>query len=128
MPQKRNPVSIEHTRSLLSSVVGDASTVLQMVHNTPFGDIVDTEDDMQPYLWRAIDKLIGIYKLFGSLIVTMDVNKESLLQRAKNSFANVTELVDTLVRSENISFRQSHKIVSLCVRELLAQHHNPLAA
>ena len=127
MPQKRNPVSIEHTRSLLSSVVGDASTVLQMVHNTPFGDIVDTEDDMQPYLWRAIDKLIGIYKLFGSLIVTMDVNKESLLQRAKNSFANVTELADTLVRSENISFRQSHKIVSLCVRELLAQHQESLS-
>ena len=77
MPQKRNPVSIEHTRSLLSAVVGDASTVLQMVHNTPFGDIVDTEDDMQPYLWRAIDRLIGIYKLFGSLVVTMDVNKKN---------------------------------------------------
>lgn len=127
MPQKRNPVSIEHTRSLLSSIVGDASTVLQMVHNTPFGDIVDTEDDMQPYLWRAIDKLVGIYKLFSSLIVTMDVNKETLLKRAQNSFANVTELADTLVRSENISFRQSHKIVSLCVRALLAENEESLS-
>lgn len=127
MPQKRNPVSIEHTRSLLSAVVGDASTVLQMVHNTPFGDIVDTEDDMQPYLWRAIDRLVGIYKLFGSLIVTMDVNKENLLKRAQNSFANVTELADTLVRSEKISFRQSHKIVSLCVRELIANNEESLA-
>lgn len=127
MPQKRNPVSIEHTRSLLSSVVGDAGTVLQMVHNTPFGDIVDTEDDMQPYLWRAIDRLVGIYKLFGSLIVTMDVNKESLLKRAQNSFANVTELADTLVRSEGISFRQSHKILSLCVRELIVNNEESLA-
>ncbi len=50
MPQKRNPVSIEHMRSLLSAVVGDTNTVLTMVHNTPFGDIVDTEDDMQPFL------------------------------------------------------------------------------
>ena len=127
MPQKRNPVSIEHTRSLLSSVVGDAGTVLQMVHNTPFGDIVDTEDDMQPFLWRAIDRLVGIYKLFGSLIVTMDVNKENLLERAKNSFANVTELADTLVRSEGISFRKSHKIVSLCVYELVATNEDSLA-
>lgn len=118
MPQKRNPVSIEHTRSLLSSVVGDTGTVLQMIHNTPFGDIVDTEDDMQPYLWRAIEKLIGIYKLFGSLIVTMNVNKEQLLDRARKSFANVTELADTLVRSEKISFRQSHSIVSRCVHHL----------
>lgn len=120
MPQKRNPVSIEHTRSLLSSVVGDASTVLQMVHNTPFGDIVDTEDDMQPYLWRAMEKLSGIYKLFGSLVVTMEVHKGNLLKRAENSFANVTELADSLVRSENISFRQSHHIVSGCIKTLLA--------
>ncbi|RUL47800.1 argininosuccinate lyase [Lysinibacillus antri] len=119
MPQKRNPVSIEHTRSLLSSVYGDASTVLQMIHNTPFGDIVDTEDDMQPYLWRAMEKLRGIYKLFGSLVITMDVNKEKLLKRAENSFANVTELADSLVRSENISFRQSHRIVSRCIRTLI---------
>ncbi len=128
MPQKRNPVSIEHTRSLLSAVVGDTGTVLQMIHNTPFGDIVDTEDDMQPYLWRAIDRLVGIYKLFGSLIVTMNVNKESLLKRAQNSFATVTELADTLVRSERISFRQAHKIVSLCVNELVANKEESLAS
>lgn len=127
MPQKRNPVSIEHTRSLLSSVVGDASTVLQMIHNTPFGDIVDTEDDMQPYLWRAIEKLSGIYKLFGSLIVTMNVNKEQLLERARNSFANVTELADTFVRTEGISFRQSHSIVSRCVRHLAELENSSLA-
>ena len=126
MPQKRNPVSIEHTRSLLSSVVGDASTVLQMIHNTPFGDIVDTEDDMQPYLWRAIERLIGIYKLFGSVVVTMNVNKEQLLERARNSFANVTELADTLVRSEQISFRQAHSIVSRCVRTLVESEDDSL--
>ena len=127
MPQKRNPVSIEHTRSLLSAVVGDTGTVLQMIHNTPFGDIVDTEDDMQPYLWRAIDRLIGIYKLFGSLVITMNVNKENLLKRAQNSFANVTELADTLVRSENISFRQSHSIVSRCVRTLMEDGEESLS-
>lgn len=127
MPQKRNPVSIEHTRSLLSAVVGDTSTVLQMIHNTPFGDIVDTEDDMQPYLWRAMDRLIGIYKLFGSLILTMNVNKEDLLKRAQNSFANVTELADTLVRSENISFRQSHSIVSRCVSTLIENDEESLS-
>ena len=92
MPQKRNPVSIEHMRSLLSAVVGDTNTVLTMVHNTPFGDIVDTEDDMQPFLWKSMDRLIGIYQLFGSVVLTMNVNKENLLKRAQNSFANVTEL------------------------------------
>ncbi|MER2089750.1 MAG: argininosuccinate lyase [Sporosarcina sp.] len=126
MPQKRNPVSIEHMRSLLSAVVGDTNTVLTMVHNTPFGDIVDTEDDMQPFLWKSIDRLIGIYQLFGSVVLTMKVNKKKLLERAENSFANVTELADTLVRSEGISFRQSHHIVSNCVNALLGAAEDSL--
>ena len=126
MPQKRNPVSIEHMRSLLSAVVGDTNTVLTMVHNTPFGDIVDTEDDMQPILWKSIDRLIGIYQLFGSVVLTMEVNKEKLAKRAKESFANVTELADTLVRAEKISFRQSHHIVSNCVKALMTSGEKSL--
>jgi len=127
MPQKRNPVSLEHMRSLLSSVVGDTNTVLTMVHNTPFGDIVDTEDDMQPYLWKSIDRLINIYQLFGSVLLTMNVNKEKLEKRANESFASVTELADTLVRTESITFKQAHKIVSNCVGKLIATGEESLS-
>jgi argininosuccinate lyase len=127
MPQKRNPVSIEHMRSLLSSVAGDSQTVLLMLHNTPFGDIVDTEDDMQPYMWRAIHKLQGIYHLLSSVLITMEVNKEKLLNRAKESFANVTELADSIVRNDKLSFRQAHQVVSLVVKELV-QNEQPLSS
>ena len=119
MPQKRNPVSIEHMRGLLSSVAGDCQTVLLMVHNTPFGDIVDTEDDMQPYMWKAIERLGGIYDLLTSVLLTMEVKKETLLKRAKESFANVTELADTIVRKDGLSFRQAHHVVSSTVKELM---------
>jgi argininosuccinate lyase len=119
MPQKRNPVSIEHMRALLSSVAGDCQTVLLMVHNTPFGDIVDTEDDMQPYIWKAIERLGGIYDLLTSVLLTMEVNKETLLKRAQESFANVTELADTIVRKDGLSFRQAHHVVSSTVKELM---------
>jgi len=127
MPQKRNPVSLEHTRALLSSVVGDTNTVLMMIHNTPFGDIVDTEDDLQPYLWRSLEKLNGVYELVTSVIATLNVNKEGLEKRARESFANVTELADTLVRVENISFRQAHHIVSNAVRALDGSGHEKLS-
>src|SRR5690625_1128542 len=127
MPQKQNPVSIEHIRALLSSVVGDAQTVLTMMHNTPFGDIVDTEDDMQPYIWNSIEKLESIYYLMSSVLMTMNFNKEKLLERAKNSFANVTELADTLVRTDDLSFRKSHEIVSASVQDLVKKGKNSLA-
>ncbi len=54
------------------------------------------------------------------------LTKNQLLKRAQDSFANVTELADTLVRSENISFRQSHSIVSGCVRTLLEEKEESL--
>ncbi len=48
MPQKRNPVALEHARAIGSKAVGQAQAIMTAVHNTPFGDIVDTEDDLQP--------------------------------------------------------------------------------
>src|SRR6059036_2810848 len=46
MPQKRNPVAIEHVRALSSKAFGQAQAIVASVHNTPFGDVVDTEDDL----------------------------------------------------------------------------------
>jgi len=43
MPQKRNPVALEHARVIGSKAVGQAQAVMTAVHNTPFGDINDTE-------------------------------------------------------------------------------------
>src|SRR6267143_136020 len=53
MPQKRNPVAIEHARAIGSKALGQAQAILTSVHNTPFGDIVDTEDDLQPLVFST---------------------------------------------------------------------------
>lgn len=116
MPQKRNPVSLEHSRALLSSVAAKAHAVLTMVHNTPFGDIVDTEDDMQPHLWTALDALGRVFDLLTGVVTTVEVNREHLLEQARASFANVTELADLLVRDFNLPFRTAHHVVSTLVK------------
>ncbi|SFJ69448.1 argininosuccinate lyase [Thermoflavimicrobium dichotomicum] len=121
MPQKRNPVSFEHMRSLLSSCVGNTQSVLSMLHNTPFGDIVDTEDDMQPYAWKSAELLEKIYRLLTCVMGTLEVNEEILAKRAESSFATVTELADTLVRTDSLSFRKAHHIVSKVVKKAIAE-------
>ncbi len=112
MPQKRNPVSLEHLRALLSAGVGETGTVLTMLHNTPFGDIVDTEDDLQPYLWRASEQADGIYRLLSAVIGTLEVHEELLLQRARKDYSTVTELADTLVRERSLPFRRAHAVAT----------------
>jgi argininosuccinate lyase len=116
MPQKRNPVSLEHARSLLSAAVGDTNTVLTMLHNTPFGDVVDTEDDLQPYLWWASEAADGLCRLLAAVVGTMEVDKELLQQRARSGYSTATELADTLVRERGLSFRRAHAVAAAVVR------------
>lgn len=121
MPQKRNPVSLEHSRAMLSTALGDAQSVQTVLHNTPFGDIVDTEDDLQSYLWRGYHRLAEVFELLEALLPSLEVNKPLLERRALESFSTVTELADTLVRASSISFRQAHGFVSALVRRLIEE-------
>jgi argininosuccinate lyase len=112
MPQKRNPVSIEHSRSLASSSAGEALAAIQMIHNTPFGDIVDTEDDLQPHLYRSYEKANRVVHLMHAVVRTMEVDKERALNRANTSCITITELADVLVRDKGVPFRLAHQIAS----------------
>ncbi|MEH7419478.1 argininosuccinate lyase [Neobacillus drentensis] len=124
MPQKRNPVSLEHIRALSSSGIGNAQTVLQMLHNTPYGDINDTEDDLQPYLWKGLHLIDQVFRLTKVVVGTIEVNEAQLKRRAQESFATITELADTLFREANIPFRTSHSIASQVVKIALAKGLN----
>lgn len=112
MPQKRNPVSVEHSRSLASSAAADAMAVLTMIHNTPFGDVVDTEDDLQPHLYRAIDKGRRVLGLMAAVIRTLEVNRELLGRRAREGAITITEWADTMVREKGIPLRTAHRIAA----------------
>lgn len=121
MPQKRNPVSIEHSRSIASSAVGDAQAAITMMHNTPFGDIVDTEDDLQPHLYSAMEKAKRVMRLMTVVIRTMEVNREHLLKKSREAYITITELSDALVREKGLSLRQAHKLCANVARTGVAK-------
>ena len=125
MPQKRNPVSIEHSRSIASSAYGDALAAVGMVHNTPFGDIVDTEDDLQPHLYRSFNNASRVMRLMYAVIATLEVDKEHARKMASKSSITITELADTLARDHGISFRKAHSIASRISKET-ARHRKEL--
>lgn len=116
MPQKRNPSSLEHARPIASQLVAEARTVFDTLHNTPFGDMVDSEEELQPHLYRAIENAVRVLSLLTSNYATMTVRKERMLQRANEGFIAATELADTLVREKGCSFREAHQYTSRIVR------------
>ncbi len=116
MPQKRNPVSLEHTRILASKAFGQAQGVLAAVHNTPFADMVDAEDDLQPLVFAVFADAHRAVKLLTAVVAHCGVDAEKLRRLANSHFLTVTEVADTLVRKEGISFREAHHLVSAMVK------------
>jgi argininosuccinate lyase len=121
MPQKRNPVAIEHIRAIASKALGQSLGVITSVHNTPFGDINDVEDDLQPLIYNAIRDATRAVALFAGTIQSATFNLETLRRRAGENFITVTELADTIVRRENLSFRIAHSIVAKSVHAAIEQ-------
>ena len=115
MPQKRNPVALEHIRAIGSKALGQCLGVMTSIHNTPFGDINDVEDDLQPMIYSAVRDANRAVSLFASTLKSATFNFEVLRKRAGENFIAVTELADTIVRMESLPFRISHKIVGVCV-------------
>jgi argininosuccinate lyase len=112
MPQKRNPVALEHARSLTSKALGEAAAIVTAVHNTPFGDIVDTEDDLQPLvasIFRDAQRAVAlvIVSIRGA---HLDVDR--MRSRAAEGGTTTTELADRLVRDQNIAFAMAHTIAA----------------
>ncbi len=122
MPQKRNPSSLEHTRPMASNAIAEAKCIFDILHNTPFGDIVDSEEQLQPHIYSSIEFTIKVLKILSSVYSTLKVNKEVLFNRAHESFITATELADTLVREKGLSFRQSHKITADLIKKLIIEH------
>ncbi len=116
MPQKRNPVALEHVRILASKALGQATGVFISAHNTPFGDINDVEDDLQPLIANTLRDAARSLSLFAAALSTATFNTETLRRRAGEGFITVTELADILVRRDKLSFRIAHQIVARCVQ------------
>jgi argininosuccinate lyase len=122
MPQKRNPVALEHARAIGSKALGQAQAIVTTIHNTPFGDIVDTEDDLQPLVSSMFRDAIRTVKLVAAAMATAEFDAASLEARAGDGWTTLTELADTLVRDHSLSFRTAHGIAA---RLMAARESNP---
>ena len=115
MPQKRNPVALEHARAIASKALGQATGIVLAVHNTPFGDIVDTEDDLQPLVIRMFTDATRAVTLIAAAMATAEFAVEKLAARAAQNWITITELADTLTREHGLAFRAAHDIAKRLV-------------
>ncbi len=127
MPQKRNPVALEHARAIGSKALGQTQAILLTIHNTPFGDIVDTEDDLQPLVFTMFRDATRVVTLVAAAMKTAGFDRARLEARAGAGWTTLTELADTLVRDHGLPFKTAHAVAARLVALAAERKDEPLA-
>ena len=118
MPQKRNPVPIEHMRHLASVTCGRCDMVINTMHNTPFTDMNDSEGEVQQAGYDAFVSAGRVLDLLAAFLPACSINAAKVRRNSDAASITITELADTLVRDEGLTFRQSHEIAAHVARHL----------
>ena len=121
MPQKRNPVPIEHLRHLASATVGHCDTIVNVMHNTPFTDMNDSEGEVQQTGYAAFDSGAGVLQLLTALIPACSINAARVRKTTDAACITITELADSLVRDEGLTFRAAHEIAAVTAQSVIAE-------
>ena len=119
MPQKRNPVPIEHMRLLASHGMGQCDVVMGTLHNTPFTDMNDAEGPTQAAGYAAFDTASRLLPLLSDFIGAVRIREDRVRATIDTACLGMTELADSLVREEGLSFRQAHEVAAVLSRRLI---------
>jgi argininosuccinate lyase len=126
MPQKRNPVSLEHARTRFSRTLGSAQMVLFSSHNIPFTDLNDFGPDIQGALITMFLQCDGGLSLLTACTEEGGFDRDRLALSVSATDTTATELADELTRNHGLSFQEAHRLSARLATALAAQG-KPLA-
>lgn len=112
MPQKRNPLAIEHMRVMASLGAGHCQTAIGALHNTPFADMVDAEGPTQTAGLASFEMAMRLLPLLQAFVAELRIDARRVRENIDRSCAAMTELADSLVRMEGLPFRTAHEIAA----------------
>ncbi|MCJ7874175.1 argininosuccinate lyase [Phaeobacter sp. J2-8] len=121
MPQKRNPVPIEHMRHMASVAAGRCDAIVNTMHNTPFTDMNDSEGEVQQAGYGVFDHGGRMISLLTAFLPACSINADRVAQNTDAACITITELADTLVRQEGLTFRQAHEIAATTARAVIGR-------
>jgi len=116
MPQKRNPVIIEHIRIQSGMAAGDFQSLIDLFHNVPYQDVNEVADAPVTSFTRGYETFSGLLELLEETLLEVSVDKQRVDDVAISTGTTTTELADELVRREAISFRTAHTVTSAYVK------------
>jgi len=121
MPQKKNPITLEHIRSKSAHLIGALVANLTALKGTPYGHLRDVSTEATAPLRDGFREAEAMVNLTTATLGTLQVKAAIAGARAAENFSSVTELADVIVREKGLSFREAHAIVGAAVGQLCDQ-------
>ena len=118
MPQKKNPITLEHIKAKTAHLLSAFVSVFGTLKSASFGHSREISESFTMF-WESARQLEIILELLNATLETLKVKKEGMEDKARKNFCVVTEIADELVKTENIPFRVAHKIVGNLVRKCI---------
>ena len=121
MPQKRNPVPIEHMRHLASVTAGRCDVMVDAMRNTPFTDMNDSEGAVQEAGYAAFESGGRMVDLMAAFLPAARIDGGRVRANMDAACVTITELADTLVREEGMTFRAAHHVAAAVARDVIGR-------
>ena len=115
MPQKRNPVVLEHMVSMAGMAVADATSVLNNVSAAWWEDSNNATTDVQVRLWESNDRALRFFKLMEGLMQALTVATLPAEQEIVAAGATTTAAADVLAAA-GIPFRGAHNLLGTLIK------------
>lgn len=117
MPQKRNPVVLEHLASYAGRAVADASSVLTLVASSWWEDSNNATTDVQSTLWRSNEETRRATSLIARFIEILTVQELPSSAAIADTGATTTAAADALTLG-GIPFRAAHHLTGALAAQL----------
>ncbi|MCX8088674.1 MAG: lyase family protein [Meiothermus ruber] len=118
MPQKVNPVVLEHVRGFLAELMGGPTTLGHLNYSTPFGDVNDHGPGVLEPLYNLFYAAEGAVALLRVALQESRFVPEVLAQGLHDRSVLASELVDVLVAGKRLSLAEAYPKVQGMLREL----------
>jgi argininosuccinate lyase len=125
MPQKKNPVALEHIRGAAAETVGGLVAAFGAESGPTGLAVFPRYHYAQPALDRAFDLVLRDIGWLGAIVSGLKANLEAMEERADSLWATASDLAGALVRHRDLPWRTSHQIVGILVRLCLERGIKP---
>lgn len=116
MPQKKNPVVLEHLKGKAGHLLGLYVSSATAIKGTHFTNTIDGNREAMRGVWEGGEEALRCLSLLDLIISTGRPNVALMKRRVTEDFAAATDLADLMVREGGLSFREAHHVVGGVVR------------